>query len=280
LPPVLLPGSNPNNGGNPTAIATTPKNRVYAFRCEGTEPRLYWSDDYGATFKEKDARTIKYQDANVGPLDCGVASSSDLASGVGAGSPSIGISRWGNPDVDNVIVTYSAVIDKRQVQPVMLVTTNVAGDKDPQITSNILIKAGKDRSVVQATLIPTDRFEFHPDEANDPFYDAAVLYWLDVPSSSTGTTTVKYKVVRRGLLWSDDKQLSLKNGVADGWTWNVNPTNTFIGDYNRGSFLFANLTGEAAAKKSLHFVGTWPQSQSGTTPSLLIRSNMISWSEP
>lgn len=277
LKPVLLPGSNPGAGGNPTVIATTHPHRVYLFRCEGTEPRLYWSDDYGASFKEKDVRTVKYADANVGPLDCAVASSSDLSANVGAGSPSIGITRWGNPDVDNVILTYSAVINKKQVQPVMLVTTKVAADEDPEITSNILIQGDQGRSVVQATLTPSDRFEFQPDESNDPLYDAAMLSWLEIPvGDSALLTTAKYITVRRGLLWGNKQQFSLKNGAADNWKWNVNPKNPFIGDYSRGSF----YVDTAGGKKVLHFISTWPQSQPSATPNLLIHSNILNWSQP
>ena len=281
LSPVLLPGTNPGNGGNPTVIATTPKNRVYAFRCEGTEPRLYWSDDYGASFKDKNSATTKYQDANVGPLDCGVAAPTDIGGNVGAGSPSIGIARWGNPDVDNVIITYSAVIDKRQVQPVLLVTTVQAADPNPKITANILIQGASGHHVVQASLISTDRFEFKPDEANDPLFDASLLFWLDIASpGSGGAATARYKVVRRGLLWQNDQPLALKNGAAYNWNWNVISSNPFIGDYNRASFLFANLTGEAAAKPRLHFVSTWPESVPSATPNLLIHSNIVTWPEP
>jgi hypothetical protein len=255
LDPVLLLGLNPNAGGNPTVLTTTPQHRVYAFRCEGTEPKLYWSDDYGESFKEKDVRTIKYADSNVGPLDCAVANFSDLASNVGAGSPSIGITRWGDPSVDNVIVTYPAVIDNVQVQPVMLVTTTSAGDEDPLITSNILIKGDQGRSVVQATLVPTDRFEFQPDEVNDPLYDGALLYWLEIPSAKGGNSTAKYMVVRRGFLWENKQQLALNNSVPDSWLWNVNVIPgkpSFIGDYNRGSF-YVDSDDKREGKKRLHF---------------------------
>jgi len=279
--PVFLPGLNPGAGGNPTVITATPQHRVYAFRCEGTEPKLYWSDDYGGSFKQNHVLTVKYSDAVVGPLNCGVANSSDLASSVAAGSPSIGITRWGDPTLDNVIVTYSAVINKVQVQPVILIHTKVAGDESPEILFSFLIKGDAGRSVVQATLTSTDRFEFKPDETNDPLYDAAVLYWLEIPSAkSGGTSTAKYMAGRRAILWNNKQQLSLNNTAADTWAWNVIPdTNgtVFIGDYNRGSFY---VTRGKGGQKVLHFVSTWPQSQPSSTPNLLIHSNVINWSEP
>jgi hypothetical protein len=282
LDPVLLPGTNPGNGGNPTVIATTPNNRVYAFRCVGTEPTLYWSDDYGATFKEKDVRTLKYAESHkengvektTGPLDCGVASASDLAGGVAPGSPSVGIARWGNAGRDNVIVTYSAVLDKMQVQPVMLITTRTPHDEDPLITSNILIRGAKNHSVLQATVVSTDRFEFAPDENNDPLYDATMIYWLDVPAATESDTqaTARFMTVRRGLLWNDAQQLAMNNGASDLWNWNLAAGDSFIGDYNRGGFFYAN--------QQLNFAGTWPQSTPGATPNLLLHSNVVTWPEP
>src|SRR5262249_33705342 len=142
-----------------------------------------------------------------------------------------------------------------------------------------LIKGDEGRSVVQATLVPTDRFEFQPDETNDPLYDGALLYWLEIPSAKGGNSTVKYMVGRRGLLWKNKQPLALKNGVPDSWSWNVNASNPFIGDYNRGSF-YVDSDDKRGGKKSLHFVGTWPQSQPSGTPNLLIHSNVVTWKEP
>jgi hypothetical protein len=85
--------------------------------------------------------------------------------------------------------------------------------------------------------------------------------------------------VRRGLLWSDKKVLAVKNGAPDTWIWNVDSTNPFIGDYNRGSFIYADLTGQNK-KPQLHFFSTWEQSKPGDTTNVLIHSNMVNWSEP
>jgi hypothetical protein len=282
LKPVLLPNANANNGGNPTVIQTTYNHRVYAFRCEGTEPTLYWSDDYGASFSDKDKLVFKYADKNVAtPLDCGLVSSKNLGANVGPGSPSIGMARWGDKGVDDIIVTYSAVLNSKQVQPVMLLTTKVPGDKNPSVTSNLLLQGQDGHSIVQATMISTDRFEFAPDESNDPVYDAVMMYWLDIASPGNGgQATANYVTVRRGLLWGNNQPLALNNGAAYNWSWNVNPANPFIGDYNRGSFLFANLTNNANAKPALNFVATWPESTAGNSPNLLIHSNMVTWKEP
>jgi hypothetical protein len=278
--PVFLPGSNPGASGNPTVITTTPNERVYAFRCEGTEPRLYWSDDYGATFPSGNSLTVKYQDNTLSnPLNCGTASSSNLGSNIGPGSPSIGIARWGDPTLNNVIVTYSAVNSNNdQVQPVMTITTK-AGDPNPQATANILIQGASGHSIIQGTLVPADHFEFTPEGNVDPLYDAAILYWMDVASPAQGgQATTFYKAVRLGNTWEDAKPLSLQNSVQYSWSWNVNPTNPFIGDYNRGSFIFAKLPSDSAP--TLHFFTTWEESAKGSTPNVLIHSNMVNWNEP
>ena len=278
LTPALLPGANANNSGNPTVITTTPNHRVYAFRCESTEPKLYWSDDYGSTFKVKDSVTFKYQDQTLAkPLDCGQVSSSNLQDSIGAGSPSVGIARWGAPNVDDVLVMYSGVVNNQQVAAVMMVVTRSAADENPTVNSELLIKGASGHSILQATLVPTDRFEFHPDENNDPLYDATMVYWMDVPAK--GTSTANYMAVRRGLLWSDQKPLALKNGGVETWSWNLDPTNPFIGDYNRGSFIYADLSGKNQ-KPQLHFFATWEQSTGGETRNLLIHSNMVDWKEP
>jgi len=278
LTPVLLPGANADAGGNPTVIATTPNHRVYAFRCEGTEPHLYWSDNYGASFKNADSQTFKYQDQNLAaPLDCQTVAASNLQAAIGAGSPSVGITRWGASNVDDVIVMYSGVVNNQQVAAVMLVTTKVAGDKNPVVTSNLLIKGASGHSILQATFVPTDRFEFHPNEDKDALYDAVVVYWMDVPAK--GNSTANYMTLRRGLLWGNSTPLAVKNGAAYNWSWNMNPTNPFIGDYNRGSFIYADLSGKNQPPR-LHFFTTWEESSSGPTPNLLIHSNMVDWSEP
>jgi len=278
LTPVLLPGVNANASGNPTVIATTPNHRVYAFRCEGTEPRLYWSDDYGASFKNADSQTIKYQDQSLAaPLDCQTVAASNLQATIGAGSPSVGVTRWGVPNVDDVIVMYSGVVNNQQVAAVMLVTTKAAGDKNPVVTSNLLIKGASGHSILQATFVPTDRFEFHPNEDKDALFDAVVVYWMDVPAK--GNSTANYMTVRRGLLWGNATALAVKNGGAYNWSWNINPTFPFIGDYNRGSFIYADLSGKNQPPQ-LHFFTTWEESSPSPTPKVLIHSNMVNWSEP
>lgn len=278
LTPALLPNQNANNSGNPTVITTTPNHRVYAFRCEGTEPKLYWSDDYGATFKNTDSATFKYQDQTLSkPLDCGEVASSNLQDGALPGSPSVGIARWGAPDVDDVLVMYSGVVNNQQVAAVMMVVTRSAGDQNPSVSSELLIKGDTGHSILQATFVPTDRFEFHPDESNDPLYDATLVYWMDVPAK--GASTANYMAVRRGLLWTDKSALAVKNGASDTWTWNLDSTNPFIGDYNRGSFIYADLSGKNKAPQ-LHFFTTWEQSTPGSTTNVLIHSNMVNWNEP
>jgi hypothetical protein len=278
MPAVLLPGQNANNSGNPTVITTTTNHRVYAFRCEGTEPKLYWSDDYGNTFPDKNSLTFKYQDQTLAkPLDCGQVASTNLQDSVGAGSPSVGITRWGASDLDDVLIMYSGVVNNQEVAAVMMLLTRVAGDKNPSVNSELLIKGDSGHSILQATFVPTDRFEFHPDENNDPLYDGTLVYWMDVPAK--GASTANYMTVRRGLLWSDKKALAVKNGAADTWSWNVDSTNPFIGDYNRGSFIYADLSGKNQ-KPQLHFFSTWEQSNPGDTTNVLIHSNMVNWSEP
>ncbi len=278
LTPVLLPGQNANNSGNPTVITTTPNHRVYAFRCEGADPKLYWSDDYGNTFPDKNSLTFKYQDQTLSkPLDCGQTAPANLQGNVGAGSPSVGITRWGASSLDDVLIMYSGVVNNQQVAAVMMLTTRVAGDKNPSVTSELLIQGASGHSILQATFVPTDRFEFHPDENNDPLYDATVVYWMDVPAK--GVSTANYMAVRRGLLWSNQKPLAIKGGAADTWSWNVDSTNPFIGDYNRGSFIYSDLTGNNN-KPQLHFFATWEQSTPGETTNVLIHSNMVNWNEP
>ena len=132
---------------------------------------------------------------------------------------------------------------------------------------------------MQATLTSTDRFEFQPDEANDPLFDAAVLSWLEIPSAKGGQSTAKYMAERRGLEWLPKQQFSLNNGAAENRVWNPDPTKLFIGDYSRGSFFFGALPG-GGSNKSLHFISTWPQSQASPSPNLSLHSNIVNWSEP
>jgi hypothetical protein len=275
--PVFLPGGNPGASGNPTVIATTANARVYAFRCEGSEPRLYWSDDYGLTFPG--ALTIKYQDNTLAnPLDCGLVNPANLGGNIGPGSPGIGIARWGDPSLDNVIVTYSAVNNNQQVQPVITLTTQQAHDPHPLPTANILIQGAPGHSIMQATLVRNDRF-VSPDGNPDPLIDAAILYWMDVASPALGgQATAVYQAVRQGQTWENQKPLSLQNSLQYSWGWNLNPANPFIGDYNRGSFIFATLPGDSAP--TLHFFTTWEQSIQGPSPNILVHSNMVNWNVP
>jgi hypothetical protein len=71
----------------------------------------------------------------------------------------------------------------------------------------------------------------------------------------------------------------VKNGSAYNWSWNIDPKNPFVGDYNRGSFIYADLSGKNKAPQ-LHFFTTWEESSPGPSPNVLIHSNMVNWSEP
>jgi hypothetical protein len=289
LSPVILPGANLGDNGIPTVVTTTTNTRLYVFHCEGPTPMLYWSDDYGETFKPKSGGkvvglNVAFIDGKGNPMACNTAGANVLgnAPGLGAGSNGISIARWGNPTLDNVIITYSALNGSFQVQPVVTLLTHGKLDDSPSVNNNIIIdKSASNQSVLQGTFVPTDRLEFHPDENNDPLFDAVAFEYLIVNSPAAGgTSTMKFQLVRRGLLWQGEQQLSFNNGAADVWQWNnPGPKPLFFGDYTRGAFIYANLSGNMGAKPALQFFVPWIEATPGAA-GVLAHGSFLTWPEP
>src|SRR5205823_4668763 len=115
------------------------------------------------------------------PMGCGQAASSVLGAspGVSSGSNGIAIARWGNPEFDNAVLTYNALSGSFQVQPVVTVMTRQKLDPDPTVSNSILIdKSATNQSVVQGSFTTTDRIDFHPDEGQDPLFDAVAFHYM------------------------------------------------------------------------------------------------------
>ncbi len=285
-PAILAGGARPNN-------MTSTSNGLYVARCVSGDPELDFSPDKGQSFPKK--MSVSYTLTNIAtgaqqPQPCANVRHGDVLGNQKLAFPGITLAR--GPDLgpagldtglalDAVRVAYPSIETVAvplvgTVRRSVLRVVNVYVPLEPANAKAIVeplatIRAkAADASVVQARFIETDRFEFSPPPAGSSeawLGNAAVLYWLELPSSSNflGVTLGEGETARWAAFGDFNMvygphQLALDNGKPAHWLPNYAPTFgkvTWAGDYDAGAFFYLPLGGP---REMLFFLAQWPQS--------------------